>query len=363
MATGIVYDEQMCLHESDGHPEQPDRIRYIYKAIQEEKLLDKCIIIDARKATDNEILLVHDKFHLDQMKITSTTDNLTLAKYCLCQLNSVYLNQHSYLCALLSVGSVVELCEQVITGKLLNGIAIVRPPGHHAESNTAMGFCIFNNVAIAARVAMLKHKVKRVVIIDWDAHHGNATQHTFEHNPNLLYISIHRYDNGTFYPCSLDADPRCIGIGPGVGRNVNIAWNTNNYSTIGDSEYIYAYNNLIQPMLEEYEPELIIVSAGFDCARNDPLGGLDVTPAGFNYLTSELTKFANGRIVIALEGGYNLDSISKSMTACLKALLKEQFTSTDNYINNNVSQVAINAVNATMKAHLSYWKFLAQSID
>jgi histone deacetylase 6 len=356
--TGIIYDERMCLHKEEGHPEQPNRIKHIFKTIQDENLLNKCKIFLAREATESEILTVHTNDHLGAMKLTPSINYIALDKI-QGKYNSIYLNKHSYQCALLSAGGVVELCRYVVLGNLSNGIAIVRPPGHHAEANEAMGFCIFNNVAIAAKTMIEQYKLNRIVILDWDVHHGNATQHMFENDPRVLYISIHRYDNGQYYPCSKDAAPTCVGHGNGLGRNVNIAWNTNADSRIGDTEYIYAFEKLIKPMLKEYDPELIIVSAGFDCAAGDPLGGLNVSPAGFNHLTRSLMQFANGKVVIALEGGYNLNAISQSMTACLKALLKEPALPLQS--NNSVSNVAVKATNETMKAHMPFWKFLEKN--
>jgi histone deacetylase 6 len=270
--------------------------------------------------------------------------------------NSVYFNKHSYASALLSAGGVVELCDEIVQGKLANGIAIVRPPGHHAESNCAMGFCLFNNVAIAAKAMIDKHNLSRIVILDWDVHHGNATQHMFESDPRVLYISIHRYDDVNFYPNSRDADPKKIGLADGMGKNVNIAWNTNRKNIIGDTEYWYAYQSLIKPMLTEYDPELVIVSAGFDCAHGDPLGGLHVTPSCFFHMTSDLMSYASGKVAIILEGGYNLSAISQSMLACTKALLKKDTMQL--ILNDVISNVAINAVNQTKAAQKLYWKFL-----
>ncbi|XWV25730.1 histone deacetylase 6 [Tupanvirus soda lake] len=355
--TAIVYDERMCLHEEANHPEQPERIRSIFNAINDSGRLNKCKLIPIRNATHNEILSVHTANHLSNMKSIPGLDDMSLLSFEK-MYNSVYLNKHSYDCALLSAGGVIVLCEEIVSDNSTNGIAIVRPPGHHAESNEAMGFCLFNNVAIAAKTMIKKHGLQRIVILDWDVHHGNATQHMFEDDPRVLYISIHRYDKGLFYPGGKDADPNMIGKGNGIGKNVNIGWNTGGYFSMGDTEYIYAYENLIKPMIEEYNPQLIIVSAGFDCAQGDPLGGMNVTPSGFNYLTSQLMNFANGKIVIALEGGYNIDSISVSMLACLMALLKEAPLPLKL---GNVSEVAINAVNTTKNAHKSHWGFLQKN--
>ena len=359
--TGIVYDERMCLHEMTNHCEQPERIRSIFKTIRNSGRLAKCKLVPIRAATDDEILSVHTQEYLDVIKMIPNYKEISLLRLETIY-DSVYLNKHSYDAAILSAGGVVELCDQVLCGHITNGIAIVRPPGHHAECNKAMGFCLLNNVAIAAKTMINKHGLQRVAIIDWDVHHGNSTQHMFENNNNVLYISIHRYEAGGFYPGGPGGDPNNIGTGIGTGKNVNIAWNTNTcLDKIGDTEYIYAFNTLVKPMLEEYDPELIIVSAGFDCALGDQLGGLKVTPAAFNYMTLQLMDFANGKVVLALEGGYNLESISMSMLACLRALLKED--SMIPCLNNNISSIAINAINATSKAHQSYWNFLRNNVQ
>lgn len=358
--TGIIYDERMCQHEQDDHPEQPERIRSIYSLMQSRNLFKYCKLVPIREATDEEILGVHDKTHLEYMKALQTMKPRQLLQMEKAY-NSVYFNSHSYQCARLSAGGVVELCENVIKHNVKNGVAIVRPPGHHAEHSVAMGFCLFNNVAVAAKTLINRHGLQRIAIIDWDVHHGNATQHMFQSDPRILFISIHRYDNGRFYPCSTDASPGVVGTNAGVGKNVNIAWNIpkNAQSTVGDAEYIYAFNNVICPMLKEYDPQFVIVSAGFDCAHGDPLGELDVTPAGFNYLTRKLMQYANGNIVIALEGGYNLQAISESMTACLQALVG--LPPLRLAVNPTISPIAINAVEQTLAAHKPYWNFLTNN--
>ena len=352
--TGIIYNELMCLHEEPNHPEQPDRIRRIFDAIRNSKLASKCKMLPTRRATEDELSLVHKISYINKLMAIPNLNKLAL-KRLERRYNSVYINEYSYSCALLSAGCVIELCDQIMQGTITNGIAIVRPPGHHAEVGEAMGFCLFNNVAIAAKAMINKYNLKREAIIDWDVLHGNATQHIFEEDPNVLYISIHRYDNAVFYPGSTDADPTMIGIGNGVGKNVNIAWNTNGIIAIGDMEYIYALNELIKPMLGEFNPELIIISAGFDCASGDQLGGVHVTPFGFNYMTRKIMEYANGKIAIALEGGYNLDAISVSAVACLEGLLNEPPRTKEVQ---RVSAIAIEAVRQTIEAHKPFWNFL-----
>ena len=179
------------------------------------------------------------------------------------------------------------------------------------------GFCIFNNVAIAAQYALSDHGLSRVLILDWDVHHGNGIQHMFYHSSQVLYISIHRYDQASFFPCSEDAAADRVGEGDGRGYNVNIPWNSRR---CGDLEYYLAFMNIILPIAYEYGPDLVLVSAGFDAARGDPLGGFKVSPEMYGHMTHHLSALAEGKVVVALEGGYNLASISDCMYECGRAL-------------------------------------------
>lgn len=196
------------------------------------------------------------------------------------------------------------------------------------------------------------HKLKRVAIVDFDAHHGNATQNAFAHNPNILYISLHRYDHSKFYPCSHEAGPHNVGIGTGKGRNINIGWNTTPNVKVGNADYIHAFEQIVIPTLAEFQPELIIVSAGFDCAKGDPLGGLDVTPACFNHMITEL-MLVTGKIVVALEGGYNVNATAQSMAACLRGLLGEVIPVEPG----TPTQCGIDAVKETIMYHKPYWNY------
>jgi len=351
---GYVYDEIMCNHsdQDNAHPESPNRIKYIYNKLMISGLLGHCIEIRSRKATIDELLLFHDKNYLHIISKIPSYSMYEL-EHLENRYNSIYLNNNSCESALYSCGSTIELCEKIVTNKIKHGIAIVRPPGHHAESNKAMGFCIFNNVVIASKVLINKHEIKRIAIFDWDAHHGNGTQNAFYDDNKVLYMSIHRYDNGKFYPNSRNGGSHKIGENIGIGYNVNIGWNLTSTSIIGDTEYMYAFDTLIKPMLIEYQPEIIIISAGFDSAHGDPLGNLHVTPICFNHMTFELAKISN--VAIVLEGGYNLESISKSALACMDGLFGN---TTQLIVNEKVDIQAIKAVYETTLNHQKYWKFM-----
>ncbi|XP_078228741.1 histone deacetylase 5 isoform X30 [Callithrix jacchus] len=214
-------------------------------------------------------------------------------------------------------------------GGIGNGFAIIRPPGHHAEESTAMGFCFFNSVAITAKLLQQKLNVGKVLIVDWDIHHGNGTQQAFYNDPSVLYISLHRYDNGNFFPGS--GAPEEVGGGPGVGYNVNVAWTGGVDPPIGDVEYLTAFRTVVMPIAHEFSPDVVLVSAGFDAVEGhlSPLGGYSVTARCFGHLTRQLMTLAEGRVVLALEGGHDLTAICDASEACVSALLSVELQPLD----------------------------------
>ncbi|CAL8237979.1 unnamed protein product [Merluccius merluccius] len=226
--------------------------------------------------------------------------------------NSVFLNQQSYSAALLAAGAACNAARSILTGEVCNAVAIVRPPGHHAEKESACGFCLFNTAAVTARYAQsITHNAPlRVLILDWDVHHGNGTQHMFQEDDSVLYISLHRYDNGTFFPSSEDADCDRVGVGQGAGFNVNIPWSG---GRMGDSDYLAAFHHIVLPIATEFNPGLVVVSAGFDAARGDPLGGYHVTPEGYAHLTHLLCSLAGGKVLIILEEDSGLDQLTQGL--------------------------------------------------
>uniref|UniRef100_A0A1B0FCJ5 Histone deacetylase n=1 Tax=Glossina morsitans morsitans TaxID=37546 RepID=A0A1B0FCJ5_GLOMM len=356
-----VYDELMLQHENphkQGHPEQPKRIRKIFEMHGEYKLLERMKRLPSRFATIDEICLVHTRAHVNLMRRICGEDKLqdVGAKY-----NSVYFHPKTFDCASLAAGSVLQVVDKVLEGGARSGVCIIRPPGHHAESNEPHGFCIFNNVAIAALYAIRDHGLKRVLIVDWDVHHGNGTQHIFESNPNVLFISVHRYDNGAFFPKSKDGDFDAVGKGAGIGFNVNIPWNKKG---MGDVEYVLAFQHIILPIAYEFDPQLILISAGFDAAIGDPLGGCKVTPEAYGLLTHWLSALANGRLVICLEGGYNVNSISYAMTMCTKSLLGDplppiQFTCSARCPPTAAHLSSLETFRKCISVQQHYWKSLA----
>jgi len=240
-------------------------------------------------------------------------------------------------------------------GQVRNAIAIIRPPGHHAESDAPSGFCIFNNVPIATKVCQdnFPDKCRKVLILDWDVHHGNGVQHAFYNDPNVLYISLHVYKGGLFYPNSVDADHLHCGEGDGEGKNVNIPWSDHG---MGDGDYLYAFEQVVIPIAEEFDPDLVIISAGFDAAVGDHLGGCFVTPSGYAHMTHMLMKLAGGKIAVCLEGGYNLQSIARSALAVTKTLMLEPPDRLGDDI--EPTSAGVQVVNMVKRQQAKYWKCL-----
>ena len=374
--TGLVYDSRMRLHvepinmairEDDIHPEDPRRIHEIFQEIQQAGLVqgaddppeeardEQCWRIRARQATKGEICLVHSPEHYDfieslqYMVESELTAHATL-------LDSIYFHNSTFECATLAAGGAIEACRAVVRGDVRNSIAIIRPPGHHAEHNQPSGFCIFNNVPIAARVCQndFPEKCRKVLILDWDVHHGNGIQHAFYDNPNVLYISIHVFKNQTFYPSLPDGNYDYCGEGPGKGKNVNIPWADHG---MGDSEYIYAFQEVIMPIATEFDPDLVIISAGFDAAEGDMLGGCFVSPAGYAHMTHMLMRIANGKVAVCLEGGYNLRSIARSALAVTRTLMLQPPDRLAEDLE-PPKESAVEVVQQVKRAHSKYWKCL-----
>lgn len=377
LKSGICYDVRMRYHCKivttamdyvDPHPEDPRRIYRIYKAIAEAGLITDPTLqgaedlgplmkkVPVREATLEEILLVHSPAHLDFIGSTVSMSREDLIRETE-KGDSIYLSNDSYLAAKLSCGGAIEICRAVVERKVNNGIAIVRPPGHHAEPGIPGGFCLFSNVAVAAKVMLKEYPetVRRILILDWDVHHGNGTQRAFLDDPRVLYISLHRHENGTFYPGTPFGGHRVVGEGAGKGYSVNVAWS---HPAMGDGDYIYAFDNVVMPIAMEFDPDLVIISAGFDAAEGDVMGGCLVTPNGYGYMTHMLKSLAKGHLAVVLEGGYNLSAISKSALAVTKVLLGDPPGMPRTKV---PSSYAVRDVRDVIRTHSAYWDCLKPS--
>ncbi|XP_008762836.2 histone deacetylase 9 isoform X14 [Rattus norvegicus] len=378
-ATGIAYDCLMLKHQcicgnSTTHPEHAGRIQSIWSRLQETGLLNKCERIQGRKASLEEIQLVHSEHHsllygtspLDGQKLDPRTllgdDSRKFFSSLPCgglgvDSDTIWNELHSSGAARMAVGCVIELASKVASGELKNGFAVVRPPGHHAEESAAMGFCFFNSVAITAKYLRDQLNISKILIVDLDVHHGNGTQQAFYADPSILYISLHRYDEGNFFPGS--GAPNEVGVGLGEGYNVNIAWTGGLDPPMGDVEYLEAFRTVVMPVAREFDPDMVLVSAGFDAleGHTPPLGGYKVTAKCFGHLTKQLMTLANGRVALALEGGHDLTAICDASEACINALLgNEPGSLEEDVLHQSVNTNAAASLQKTIEIQSKYWK-------
>ena len=311
--TGFLYDERYLLHDTGpGHPESPERLKAIYQGIKDADLLSKLTIFQASRADLKWVETVHAKDYIGRFETICRSGN------------SMFDYPDNQICtetfetALLAVGGALDATEQVMTGKLDNVFCAVRPPGHHAEYDHAMGFCYFNNVAIATRYLQLEWGIQRVGIIDFDVHHGNGTQHIFEEDPDVFYYSIHQHPTFAFPGTGRAFETGC---GKGTGS-------TRNYPVLpgnGDKEYLGLIQRDLIPVIEAFSPEVIIVSAGFDAHADDNMSDIKLSTQGFTRIMERIVALAelysNGRVISVLEGGYCLQRLPELAANHIKVLL------------------------------------------
>ncbi|XP_073866766.1 histone deacetylase 4 isoform X14 [Macaca fascicularis] len=381
--TGLVYDTLMLKHQctcgsSSSHPEHAGRIQSIWSRLQETGLRGKCECIRGRKATLEELQTVHSEAHtllygtnplnrqkLDSKKLLGSLASVFVRLPCGgvgVDSDTIWNEVHSAGAARLAVGCVVELVFKVATGELKNGFAVVRPPGHHAEESTPMGFCYFNSVAVAAKLLQQRLSVSKILIVDWDVHHGNGTQQAFYSDPSVLYMSLHRYDDGNFFPGS--GAPDEVGTGPGVGFNVNMAFTGGLDPPMGDAEYLAAFRTVVMPIASEFAPDVVLVSSGFDAVEGHPtpLGGYNLSARCFGYLTKQLMGLAGGRIVLALEGGHDLTAICDASEACVSALLGNELDPLpEKVLQQRPNANAVRSMEKVMEIHSKYWRCLQRA--
>jgi len=311
MTTAYVYDPIYLEHKIYGHPESPERLLTTMRALEEAGVRAKLTRIEASPLAMEHLEAVHDGAYIEQVRRMAESGGGHLDL-------DTYLSPCSYEAALMAAGGLVCAVDAVLEGKADNAFALVRPPGHHALPNRGMGFCLFNNVAIAARYALDQHGLDRVLIADFDVHHGNGTQEVFYHDSRVLYFSTHQYPHypGTGYW-------REIGEGEGEGYTVNVPLPAG----VGDEGYERIFGEILRPLAERYRPQLILVSAGYDAHWADPLAAMRLSITGYAQLARALRSLADelcqGRLVFTLEGGYNLEVLSHSILATFRVLLGE----------------------------------------
>jgi acetoin utilization deacetylase AcuC-like enzyme len=309
--TGLVYHPAYLEHDMGaGHPESPNRLRTIMDQLERSGTAARVKRIEARRAEDEWILQVHSPSYVAALNAhTPASGRVALDP-------DTSLSPGSLSAAYFAAGGALAAVDAIMNGEVVHAFCAVRPPGHHAEVDRAMGFCLFNNVAIAARYVQKQYGLTRVLIVDWDVHHGNGTQHTFEQDPSVLFFSTHQYPH---YPGTGRATER--GTGPGEGFTINVPMKPGD----GDDEYHAIFMNVLQPAADAFKPEFVIISSGFDAHRDDPLANMGLTEAGYASLTGLVVdiakRHAQGRLLSALEGGYHLTALAGSVDAHLKALL------------------------------------------
>jgi len=310
MKPGVVIDRRYMDHEmGPGHVESPARIEVLLQLLEKDPPIP-FLAIPPRPATDEELAWIHEKGYIDLVRSTAgkrvPMDADTAA------------GPKTWETALLAGGGFLEALDRVMDGTVPDAIALVRPPGHHAEASRAMGFCFFNNAAIGAEHLIRRHGLRRVLVVDWDLHHGNGTEHAFYERRDVMYFSTHQ---SPLYPGTGAA--RFFGHGDGLGYNLNVPL----LAGKTDDDFLHIFEKVLAPVAAEFEPEFIISSAGFDIAAGDPLGGMAVSAEGFGRLTRALMEMAArtaaGRLALVLEGGYDLRALSDGVAEVLRALGNE----------------------------------------
>jgi acetoin utilization deacetylase AcuC-like enzyme len=308
-STGLIFDSLFLEHSIPGHPENAARLEAIIGELKANGLWERLTAVTPRAVDLDLLSRVHDRAYIDRVATICARGGGWLD-------SDTYAVDKTYDAAQLAAGGTAELTRAVLRGELRNGIALVRPPGHHAERARGMGFCIFNNIAVAAQAALDDFALERVLVFDWDVHHGNGTQDIFYGSPKVLFMSTHQYPH---YPGT--GDIREAGSGPGAGYTVNLPLSVG----VGDAGFARLFAEVVTPIAERFAPQLILVSAGYDAHWRDPLAGLHLSLHGYWQLAQGLVALAErlcgGKIVVVLEGGYDLEVLARGVADTCRALL------------------------------------------
>jgi acetoin utilization deacetylase AcuC-like enzyme len=342
MPTGVIFSPDVRRHDpGEGHPESPARVDAVARALESEALSGRIEVVAPRPAEKEQVLLVHWERLYDEVIETRGRERTYL------DLDTVASSETAGV-AHLAVGAVLTGIERVVEGRLKNAFAVSRPPGHHAKPDKAMGFCFFNNVAVGATYALTRFQLRRVLVIDFDVHHGNGTQKAFYTSPQVLYISTHQHPH---YPGTGAITETGKDDGEGFTLNVPMP------AGMGDREYLRVFRDVILPVGIEYAPELVLVSAGFDAHRDDPLGGMELTAEGYAAMTREVLRLAEatcqGRVIFALEGGYHLRALEESLASVLGVLSGE-----DTRPNSDPGVAGAELVSEVRRIHRAHWTSL-----
>ena len=310
--TLFYYEPTFLEHETGAHPENAGRLRSVIKRLESEKVLDRCARPDWQPATQRQLRYVHQPEDIQSIQSFIEAGGGRIE-------SDTVVSPKSLKAALLAAGAACDAVSRVIRNEARNAFCLVRPPGHHALPDGPMGFCLFNNVAIAAHAAIREHGLERVLIVDWDVHHGNGTQAMFWEDPTVAFLSMHRFP---FYPGSGSADERGGGAGLGLTVNLPIRFGTT------AAKQIDSFRAAMEKLADKIRPQLVIVSAGFDSHINDPIGSLELQSEDFATLTEiaydVASVHAEGRLVSVLEGGYNPTALAESVQYHLQTLIEKE---------------------------------------
>jgi acetoin utilization deacetylase AcuC-like enzyme len=314
MSTAFVYDPRFLEHDTGpGHPERPDRLRAVVDELKKRGHWDRLAHLSFEPAERRWLDTLHTPDYIDRC-------------FQACREHAPFIDSpDSVICpasaeiAQLATGGVLAAVDRVIAGEARNAFCAVRPPGHHAEADRSMGFCLFNHIALAAEYLRRHHKIERIAIVDFDVHHGNGTQHLFETRSDVLFVSLHQHPRSLFPGTGFGYER---GEGAGTGYTCNIPLDPN----AGDAEYQRAMEQSVAPALDAFQPQCLLVSAGFDAAAADPLAQMRVSAAGFawiaRFLTQQAATLCDGRLIAVLEGGYDLDALAEGVSRFVDALLE-----------------------------------------
>ncbi len=295
---GIVYSERYLHHETSTHVENSGRLTAIKEKIELSPFNSSLEWLSPRAATVDEVAAIHDRHYISFVRrACENTRGISFLN------PDTAISPESYEVAMLAAGGICTGIDRLISGDIDGFFALVRPPGHHAESDESLGFCLFNNIAIGAKYAQDKYNIKRIFILDWDVHHGNGTQHSFQTDPSIFFSSFHQYPH---YPGT--GGKTEMGIGEGLGYTMNLPMRAGS----GDDDYMYLMEECVCPAIKRFSPELILISAGFDGHHSDPLGGINLSEEGYGAIFNSVLETIDCKIGIVLEGGYNYSALASS---------------------------------------------------
>ncbi len=338
MSLTLFYHPVFLLHITGLHPESPERLRSTRVFLEDHNLLDKLKEVEPHCATEEELRLVHTANHIEEVRKLARKGGGYID-------SDTILSSSSYKAAVFACGAAIDAVEEVLTNQQ-DVFCLIRPPGHHALADKAMGFCLFNNLAIAASYAIKKKGISRILIVDWDAHHGNGLQDIFYETDRVLYISLHQMP---LYPGTGTIEE--VGKGKGEGFTINIPFP----SGTAESTYLKAFYEIILPVAEQFEPEMVMIAAGYDSHCRDPLASVCLTANSYAKMTAMLKSISHSPFVLTLEGGYQLEALSRSVAATIAEVASIKFELNEEPVIAGEQRYGLESIVRIKKVQQRYW--------